>query len=186
MSKIGVDIDDVLFPWADTAHMLCERAGITNGRMYDSWQMWESYGCTKKDWLNAVKGMVLDGYYVTRHPMPGALESMERLKQAGHTIHLVTARGKFALGAQIRTATIEWLDKFQVPHDTLTFSPDKTVLPTDFFIEDNVDNYDALWAAGTQTVLVNRPHNACDDPPPRWRADNIADATDQVLYFASL
>ena len=29
--RLGIDIDDVLFPWFDKAHAACERAGVVAG-----------------------------------------------------------------------------------------------------------------------------------------------------------
>jgi hypothetical protein len=35
--RIGLDIDDVLFPWTDRAHAAAEAAGITNGAAITQW-----------------------------------------------------------------------------------------------------------------------------------------------------
>ena len=41
---VTVDIDDVIYPWYDTAHQVCTDAGISNGVTPRSWVVHEEYG----------------------------------------------------------------------------------------------------------------------------------------------
>lgn len=161
--RIGVDVDDVLFPWYDRAHRACEAAGITNGVTPQTWQPFDEYGCGLQPWLDALKVVTLDGTLYAGEPYPGAAEQLDRLRSAGHTVHLVTARGYFVHGDLIRSQTVLWLAKHGIPHDSLTFSRDKTLITTDWFVDDSADNIDAVNAAGSLGVLVTRPWNEHSD-----------------------
>ena len=71
---IMLDIDDVLYPWFNTAQRLCEAAGITNGKTATQWEMWLDYGCSKEDWLKVVYRGALDGDLYAEKPFPGVVD----------------------------------------------------------------------------------------------------------------
>lgn len=159
--RIGVDIDDVLFPWYETAHTICEAAGITNGATPTTWSPHEQYGCTLDQWLEVLSDATVDGTLYGGAPYPGTVEALTRLRDAGHTVHLVTARGFLAHGDLIREQTIKWLADHAIPHDTLTFSKRKAVVRTDYFIDDSEKNVKELADLhdGPIVYLLDQPHN---------------------------
>lgn len=157
--RIGIDLDDVCFPWFDKAHAACEQAGITNGVTPTQWAMYDDYGVTLEEWLRVMEAATLDGSLYTGDPYPGTYEALGALQDAGHTLHVVTARGFFAHGDLIRRHTIEWLAEWEIPHDTLTFAKDKTLVRTDVFVDDSWKNVQELTAAGVATWMVDAPHN---------------------------
>lgn len=160
MSRVGVDIDDVLFPWYDRAHTASVTAGIADIlHTPHTWHPYREYGCEPQAWYDALAVATLDGTLYAGEPMPGVVDALTRIRDAGHTVHLVTARGHLAHGAAIKTQTIQWLDEHTIPHDTLTFSRDKTVVPCDWFIDDNVDNATAVAATGARAYLHRQPWN---------------------------
>jgi 5'(3')-deoxyribonucleotidase len=162
---IGVDIDDVLHPWYATAHELCVAAGITNGATPTGWAPHESYGVDIDTWADVLSEATLNGGLYDVPPIPGAVESLRRMMFSGHRIHLVTARGFMTHGYLIRKHTVDWLEEFAVPHQTLTFTKDKVSvaneLDLDYFIDDGVHNFQALEieAPDTKTYLLTAPHN---------------------------
>jgi uncharacterized HAD superfamily protein len=109
---------------------------------------------------------------------PGIGVEMRKLQDAGHTIHVVTAR---LFGRELcpKEATSYWFSNNDIPFDTLTVAKDKTIVPTDYFIEDNQRNYDALEAAGVQVYLINRPHNLENDS--RRRVNTVKEFINLVL-----
>jgi hypothetical protein len=177
--RVGVDVDDVLFPWYDNAHQLCVNAKITNGVNPTTWSPHEEYGCTMQAWLDVLEEGTLDGALYAGPPYLGAIDALWRLQNAGHSIHLVTARGFFVLGHLIREQTVNWLADYDVPHDTLTFAKDKTIVRTDVFVDDSAKNVAALTAAGVQTWMVNQPHNAA--AVHHLRVDHVSEFVDAVL-----
>jgi hypothetical protein len=157
--KVGIDIDDVLFPWYEKAHAACVAAGVTNGVEPSTWSPADEYGCSLDEWYAILERVTLDGTLYSGDPYPNAIESLERLHAAGHSIHLVTARGFLAHGHLIRSQTVQWLADYSVPHDTLTFSKDKTVVAVDVFADDSEKNLRELLAAGVACCLIDAPHN---------------------------
>lgn len=187
--SIVVDLDDVLFPWYDRAHAACVAAGITNGVEPKTWQPYEEYGCSNEQWWAALRIATHSGDLYEGSPFPGAVHGLWRLESAGHFIHLVTARGTHrSIDSETRELiqmfTSHWLSEWHVPYDSLTFSKDKTVVPADVSIDDNIENYDALVAAGHGPFLLDRPWNQAPDPKaamPRRRVDSFADFANIIL-----
>ena len=175
--SIVIDIDDVLFPWYDNAHRVCEAAGLTNGVIPKTWQVFEEYGCTAEQWWATLREATVDGSLYLGDPYPGAVNALWRLEAAGHHLHLVTARGTHTPDPELRglieAATHRWVAEWHLPYDSLTFSADKTVVPADFGVDDNVGNYDALERAGVASFLVNRSWNEPHDDGRR-RVDSLA------------
>lgn len=182
--RIGVDIDDVLTPWYERAHEISMAAGITNGKTPTSWAPFNEYGCTDQEWFDALSVATLDGRLYGTPPYPGAVEALHRLHEAGHSIHLVTARGFLVHGDLIREQTIKWLADYGIPHDTLTFSKRKGVVRTDYFIDDSEKNIKELAALkdGPIVYLLDQPHNRHF----HWgrRIGSLAEFVDEILTGA--
>jgi len=173
---IGVDVDDVIFPWYHLAHEASERAGITNGKVPKSWAPFEEYGCTDQEWYDALEVATLDGSLYRGELYPGAAEALQRLVDAGHQVHIVTARGFFKHGHLIREATVHTLK--DVPHHSLTFTKDKTIMRLDAFVDDAIHNVEAL-REHMPVAMVNQPHNEGFDHA--WRVNSITEFVDEVL-----
>ena len=177
--NIGVDLDDVAFPWYTKAHAACVKAGITNGVSPKTWSPHAEYGCGEQAWHDALEVATLDGSLYSGRPYPGAVAALNRLTDAGHHIHLVTARGFLIQGHMIRNQTVDWLKKYDVPHESLTFSKDKTIVVVDVFVEDAAKNVQKLVDAGTRTFMVSRAHNAKYIYSPRVKS--LSEFADIIL-----
>jgi 5'(3')-deoxyribonucleotidase len=167
---IGVDIDDVIHPWYDTAHALSEAAGITNGVTPTTWRMADEYGCDIDVWAKVLDDATMAGTLYGVPPIPGRVEALRRLHFEGHRIYLITARGTAAWQTpeqryEIRRQTAEWVAEFAVPHVSLTFASNKALVAVDneldYFIDDGVHNFQDLemFAEKCQTYLMTAPHN---------------------------
>ena len=166
--SVGIDIDDVLYPWYDTAHEICMAAGITNGRKPTTWAPHEEYECEHQAWIDALAGPTLDGSLYAAEPFSGVQEQLGRLRTEGHYVHLVTARGAWQHSEAVRAHTAAWVDKHAIPHDSLTFAQSKAGAGSfDFFLDDHVRNYNELDAAGVNVYLHTRPWNAQVDDARR-------------------
>lgn len=104
---------------------------------------------------------------------PNAIEAVKSIKALGHTVVIITDRQFGTTPERSHTATKMWLEFHGIPYDELYFCADKTVVPTDLFVEDKLENYDALTAAGTNCFLITRPWNLRNDS--RQRITDIAD-----------
>ena len=110
---------------------------------------------------------------------PGVRDALLRLQGNGHTVHLVTARGFLAHGDLIKMQTLQWISDYAIPHDTLTFAKDKTLVRTDVFADDAEHNLSTLTAAGVRTCLIDAPHN--QHVMHDWRAPSFADFVEELL-----
>ena len=167
--RVGFDLDGVVYDFRK-AHSEFEvgrgNAHCSLRRAARHWDYFEGWGMSLDDWLTSYEDGVNAGLILrTGEPLPGARAAFRDLRRAGHTIHIVTDR---AIGRDPQEATIEWLARNGLVYDSLTFSRDKTVVQTDVFVEDRLQNADALNAAGTRCYLINRPWNRVDgDDRPR-------------------
>ncbi len=180
--RVGIDVDDVLYPWYKQAHQACISAGITNGVTPTKWAVHEDYGCSLEEWVEALSEATLDGTLYHGEPYPGAVEALERIKAAGHTIHLVTARGLLQHGTLIKEHTYRWVaDHLSHVVDSLTFSKDKTVVPVDTFLDDNLGNYERLVQHGVPAWLLTQPWNAVAGDGLVFRVSSVGEFADLVI-----
>lgn len=175
---VGIDIDDVLFPWYDLAHEASAAAGITNGVAPSSWAPYKDYGCTDQEWFDVLADALHAGMYEA-DPIPGAIAAVSRIAEAGHHVHLVTARGLLAHGLTIKAATVAWVEAHGIPHTSLHFTGDKTLVRTDVSIDDHLKHTAALEASGVRTYLVDKVYNREANHPRRVK--HIGEFADAVL-----
>ena len=187
--RVGVDVDDVLYPWYATAHRVCSQAGITNGIMPVTWACYDEYGITFEEWQAVLSESTLDGSLYYADPYHGTRHALSMLKHAGHSVHLVTARGTepFWHNREVRAHTYLWVSGHLADLvDSLTFSADKTVVQTDVFVDDSLRNYDALEAYGTTTAYVlDQPWNRTAPRPgrSRRRVHSLTEFAQRVLML---
>lgn len=166
--NIGVDLDGVLYDFgAALRNYLIEHEDFDEALLtYPKvWNFFLEWGLTLDDYLHYYAKGVDAGYVLLEgRSDPMALTCLSLMRDAGHQIHIVTYR---TVGARAVQNTMEWLQRERVPYDTLTFAKDKTIIKTDYFIEDNMENFTALREAGTEAFLLDRPWNSELDTPYR-------------------
>lgn len=143
-----------------------------------NWEFWAEWGMSFQEWLDACHAGVNAGFVFQGDARPLAAESVRVIKNAGHEVHIITDRTFGNTPYESEYATRVWLDEHKIPHDSLTFSPDKTSVSTDKFVEDKLENYDALVAVGVDAYLINRPWNAAPPHsgiPKRKRINSVAE-----------
>lgn len=156
--RIGVDLDGVVYDYATpfTAYM---RKVLHNPDLAypNCWHFYQDqWGLTLEEFLSHMQDAVTaKAIFHTGDPIAGSVKALTALREQGHEIHIVTNRPQ--RGAD--RATKNWLDTHQIPHDSLTFSEDKTVVPVDVFLDDRPENYDSLVARGVTAVLFDQPWN---------------------------
>lgn len=188
--RIGVDIDGVLFPFVDS---LCTHAVTSLGRSKQSlpaptqWDFSAAWGMTSAELVELMHDGVDNGaLLLDEAPYPGVVAGLGRLRAAGHTVHLVTDRAWLGRREQAAEArTVAWLERNKVPHDTLHFTKDKTAVPTDVFIDDRPENYEALAGAGVDVFLRGHAYNAHVRTPPGRRVRDFTTFTARVLNLAA-
>lgn len=160
--RIGVDLDGVVYDFAGvlreyvlTRDLVPVRKAFPTVR---AWDLHKEWGLTRAEFDSICQDAIKDNWlFRVGRPVSGALDTLYQLHWTCG-IHIVTARD-FGLMDLVQEATRLWLRDHGIYFDSLTFSADKTVVPVDIFIEDNVENYLALDAEGHFPVLFNQPWN---------------------------
>jgi len=122
-----------------------------------AWSMAEHYGITEEEFDYYFEEGVEAGYiFCQGDPLPGSLETINKLFWAGHSIHFLTAR---TIGTKFAHNTLDWLHQHGFMYDSITFSYDKTIMDLDIVIDDHERNYKRITAAGKNAVLLDQPWN---------------------------
>lgn len=158
--RIGVDLDGCVYDFVgDFRTWVHAHTGKPLDVMPDAetWNFFaDQWGLTLAEYLDLLAVGVRRGeVFRNGNPIPGALKHLRNLARLGHELHIVTNRPQD--GA--RENTLHWLALWRVPFTSLTFAADKTCVPVDVFIEDNVDNATALEAAGTPAIVFDQAWN---------------------------
>lgn len=180
---IGFDSDGVLDNFSDGVHEAMIALGY--GHLWKSgptpksfWNYYEDWGWTFAQFKELVDWGVDNGYIFTGHWREGAKEAVDRVRALGHRVVIITDRafGSDPLNSQRNTITA--YARAGIEYDDIYFTRDKTSVWTDMMVEDKLENFDALEAAGTDVYLINRAWN---EP---W--DDHRKRIDNVLQFASI
>lgn len=158
--NIGEDLDGVNLMFQAGVNAWLRRSGFDlkcNPYNYHFWREWD--GWTDERWMEFWKQGVEAGLIFNNAPFRGAVEANNALFDVGHRIHIVTHRGFEDRPGLAEKVTETWLNGAGFKYHSLTFSEDKTVIRTDVFVEDNLNNYHALNEAGTEAYLITRPWN---------------------------
>lgn len=153
--RVGIDLDGVTYDFVGAL-----RARIAKARRQPQaqlgdptcWEYWDEWSMNEDEWKQHFAAGVKAGDLFSRgkpldHGSINLIHSM-------HSVHIVTDRPRGAHGA-----TRDWLSKHNILYDSLTFTADKTSVPTDVFVDDKPENVEALEAVGVDAVLFDRPWN---------------------------
>lgn len=178
--RIGIDLDGVAYDFTKKFVEVARGKGYDLSDTPDCWNWFEECGMSRQQFEDLMHFSVDDLQLFWRGDvLDDAAQHISALKDAGHEIHIVTHRTSGYLYSS-EQATEYWLGYKGFRYDSLTFSADKTVVPVDVFIEDNLDNYDALEAAGIKAYLVNRPYNQVEGDGRR-RVNSFAEFANLFL-----
>lgn len=162
--RVGVDLDGVLYNFGDSVKRYLEATG--RGDVWKSgatpkpfWNFYEDWGWTLDEFKTLCNEGADAGYIFCGPTRPNARTSIEWIKSLGHKVVIITDRAFGTTPEVSQKNTRDWLAHHRIPYDELHFSADKTVVATDMFVEDKVENFVALEAAGTDTYLITRSWN---------------------------
>jgi len=183
--RVGFDLDGVLYNFGDSVHRYLIHIG--KGDLWKSgptptpyWNWYKDWGWTTEQFLELCNDGADAGFIFSGPTREGAVEAVGRVAQLGHEIIIVTDRSFGTHPGVSQKNTTEWLAQHGIEYDELVFSPDKTCVPTDMFVEDKLANYDALVNCGTPTWLINRAWNQVEGGDARQRIDSITEYADAV------
>jgi uncharacterized HAD superfamily protein len=186
---IGVDLDGVCY---DFPRAFREWVAHRTGRRLSDlaeptcWEFFTAWGLSLEEFLELFHEGVDAGWIYGRGaPFPGTREALASLSARGHRLHVVTDRGAMGSPGAAQESTRRWLHAEGIVVDSLTVAKDKTVVPTDVFIEDLPANAQDLVGAGRAVVLLDRSWNQGFTAPGVVRVGCWAEVLGALEQFES-
>lgn len=168
--KIGVDLDGVMYSFADGMRDAYERKYGTRPPVVTTWDFWRQPGwdISYKKWHALYRDAVLDGELLWKgEPAKGSVTALEYLVARGHYVAIITHRACEGAEMECRWATEHWLAQHRVPHHSLAITDTKNVFGLDVILEDNLENLSAARQVGERAVCFDQPWNQ------GWHGDRV-------------
>lgn len=183
--RVGFDLDGVLYNFGDSVKRYLDHTG--QGHLWKSgptpkpfWDFYKDWGWTGKEFVDLCNAGADEGFIFCGPARHNAAKAVQAVKDMGHEVIIITDRQFGSTPYVSHKNTQNWLRKHKIPFDELYFSADKTCVPTDMFVEDKLENYDALDAAGVEVYLINRAWNFVEEDDERRRIRHIMQYVDAV------
>jgi hypothetical protein len=187
-----LDVDGVLYDYV--GHLAAVAASHLNRPIEDFppalvWNFFsDQWGLTLQEYLALVDVGVRDyGLIQLGLPFDSAIEGVDLLLTAAVEVHIATDLGTEGDPKGHRKARLGWLANYGITTDIVpvTFTPDKHDVAAEyvakgydvFALEDKVENFQKLNAAGATGYLLNQEWN---------RHENTTFRVDTVLDFAKI
>lgn len=161
---------------------------LGKGHLWKSGENPDSYWNYFEDWKNddgtpwtfaqfkeLVDWGVDNRYIFTGHFRPGAKAAVDRVRALGHRVIIVTDRSFGSDPMNSQRNTLEAFERAGIKYDEIHFTAQKTSVYADTFVEDKLENYDALVANGTPSWLINRAWNKIPGGDGRNRINSVLD-----------
>lgn len=179
--KLGIDLDGCLYDFVTDYHdYILEHGYAEEVQPVTDWDFYHDYGFTLDEFNEHLEhGAATARIFNRSAPVEGAVLELKLLHAEGHTIHIITDRGRFGVSAMVDTA--QWLHDFEIPFDSLTFARDKTLVNVDLMVEDSPVNLNALEGTRVQTVKFDQPWNQGVDAD--WTIERWSQLSNVVTYF---
>lgn len=159
----AVDLDETCYGWMEP---FIERTSQVLGvpveklRRTSSYDPFLAWGLGWEGFHRINREMILDGTAFTTGPMiENALAGVRALKEAGHTVLAVTARGEPGLEEETRRGSQQWIDEFGFGFDDLIFERDKTRVPFDVLVDDSPYNVTHAVEAERNAIVFSATWN---------------------------
>lgn len=189
--RVGFDIDGVGYNFGDSVNRTLQY--IEQGHLWKSgptpnpfWDFYKDWGWTTEQFIELCNLGVDAGIIFQGPARPNFFEAMHKVREMGHEVIVVTDRSFGSTPERSHKATYNWFDWHGFMPDEIHFSRDKCCVPTDMFVEDKLENYDALDAAGVRVFLINRPWNQVTPADTRRRIEDVADYARAVQFYGML
>jgi hypothetical protein len=183
--RIGFDIDGIGFTFGDSCKKHLDHTG--RGHLWKSgptpdpyWDWYKDWGWTSQEFVDFCNEAADCGCLFSGPVREGYKEAIDAVANMGHEIIVATDRTFGATPSVSENITINWFIEHEMNYDELHFTADKTSANCDFFIEDKLENYDALILAGVKAYLLNRPWNQVPGGDGRNRINDISEYVDAV------
>jgi uncharacterized HAD superfamily protein len=171
ITDIGIDLDGVCYPFSKAFYEYASsRLGRDDLSEPTTWEFYKDWGLASEEFEQWVVDGTKDANLFAQYPPePSVKEIVNKFSAQNYRVHIVTNRPKEA-----QEQTQAWLKQWGIKYDTLMFTPNKPDIVDhvrnhygdkfcDAFqiamIEDSVDNFKALEAAGVLAFLYDQPWN---------------------------
>jgi 5'-nucleotidase len=156
--SIAVDMDGIIVDLASKwLELYNDEYG--HGATLDDLQSWDMSKNVKIG-KEIYKYLYAPGMHLDSKPLPGAIEGLCELHEAGHEVHIVTA----TVIPKAAAEKLEWCAKHLpfLPHNRVTISNHKARFVSDVFIDDSPHNLTAHAEAQPQAIRLGIawPYNA--------------------------
>lgn len=163
---VGWDIDGVWYDFVQAfIDFLRFERNVTGPLPYaETWHFYrDQWGWTTETFLKQYGDAVREWNLFRYHPLYAIGDPkpiFDKVKELGGSNVIVSARRIHGAQVHAMRNTLNWIEELDLPVDDVHFNEDKTSVWTDFFIEDNADNFLALERAGTSAYIFDQPWNA--------------------------
>jgi 5'(3')-deoxyribonucleotidase len=176
--RVGFDLDGVLYDFGGSVRRYHDYIGRPYGFKGGepephTWNFFKYWKMDSSEFVQICHDGVDAGFIFQGPTRQNAVEAMRAVKEMGHTVVIITDRQFGSSPEKSHLATRQWLEFHEFPYDELVFSADKTIVPTDVFVEDKLENYDLITTNGGLCYLITRPWNKRNDK--RRRIEDISD-----------
>lgn len=188
---VGHDIDGCYFSFAGAFCVHLAQKYPEQAEMYLSQMMptthafFEEFGWDVARFLDEYDEAMASGLLAqAEFTFSGSVQALDRLGETfGRRLRnmIITYRDNGATQFEAPAQTAQWALEVGFPFTALIASKDKTVLGTDYFIEDSVENYWALRAVGTECFLMARPWNTGSNVPAEHVVSSIDEYVDKII-----
>jgi hypothetical protein len=164
MTRIGIDLDGVVYPFVDVFRLYAEHQERTTYGPVETWEFHKDWGHDTA-WLHDTmfNGCTEGLLWWKGSPMAGALEGCWELAERGHELVYCTTRPDYA-----ERATIGWLSRWGFPTADLVLTADKGAADIDVLLDDGRHNVAAARAAGKRGIVYHQRWNRHVPGPRTW------------------
>ena len=186
--RVGFDLDGVLYDFGASVKRYREFIGKPVKFRDDApephtWNFFEYFEpkMSGKEFKAMCDAGADAGFIFCGPTRPNAVETVNAVKRLGHDIVIITDRSFGTTPSVSEMNTLAWLNNHGIPFDEIYFTPDKTHVRTDIFVEDKLENYDALTAAGTECWLITKDWNTEHGEDSRNRINDVIEFLPKVI-----
>lgn len=171
MARIGIDLDGVCYDFQGALReFMTEIWGFKDEDLPEAtdWNFYRNWGnppITDSDfhWY-VTQATVHGGLFDYADPINNADNVIRKLKNHGHSIHIITDRDWGQLG-EAQRQTVSWLKTHSIPFDSLHFTAEKGMVDVEYMLDDKPQNVRDMLANGTEAALLDRPWNQGPELP---------------------
>lgn len=157
--RIGVDVDGVGYSFTEDARIVVADWMNIHPLELDPAKEWDfmltQWGMDFDTfWRIWAEDVARGNAWLRFPPEVGYVEGITALRDAGHQTIIITNRK----GGEL--ATMQWLQKHDVPYDGLFIGRDKTMVDIDLLVDDWEVNWQEALAHGRRCIIWDQPWNA--------------------------